>query len=97
MLAARLKRVGEAPGALAGRFSNPFQLPSPPIPAPIRPLACIEREFRILSSAIRRMISPAGKSICLIFIDYDLPQMSDRKLWRCLVLFWLRLCPLEHG
>jgi hypothetical protein len=32
----------------------------------MRPLAGTEREFRILSSAIRRMISPAGKNICLL-------------------------------
>ena len=61
----RLKRAGEAPGELAGRLSCPFQLLSAAIPAPIRPLACMEGEFRTLLSAIRRIISPAGKSTFL--------------------------------
>ena len=61
-----LKRAGEAPGEIAGHLSSPFQHLSAPILAPMRPLAGTEREFRILSSAIRRMISPAGESICLL-------------------------------
>jgi len=28
---------------------------------------CMEKEFRILLSAIRRMIPPTGKSVCLLF------------------------------
>jgi hypothetical protein len=39
----------------------------------MRPLARMEREFRkfIFVSAIRRMISPAGKSICLLIIPLN--------------------------
>jgi hypothetical protein len=68
-LRARLKRAGEAPGELAWRLSGPFQHRSPTIPAPIRPLACMKKEFRILLSAILRIISPAGKSIFLSIVE----------------------------
>jgi hypothetical protein len=44
----------------------------------MRPIAGTEREFRILSSAIRRMISPAGESICLLKIDSTDPDAIRR-------------------
>ena len=50
-----------SPGASPARFKS-YYLQSL---LKIRPPVCMEEEFRTLLSAIRRMISPAGKSIFL--------------------------------
>jgi hypothetical protein len=60
-------RSGRRPTSSLGAFPARFHSFQLLYLLNIRPLACMEKEFRILSSAIRRMISPAGKSICLLF------------------------------
>jgi hypothetical protein len=65
---ARLNRAGEAPGKLAGGLSCPVQLFQLQSQLKSARLPALGKEFRILSSATRRMISPTGKSICLLFL-----------------------------